>query len=163
MESSAIYEALKARFGDEVLELNGEVIDPFIKVAPAAIGRVASFLSDDPALAFDSLMCLSSLDYGAGQNLGVVYHLHSMTHRHKIVLKVEVPRDAPHVPTVEYVWKTANWHEREAYDMMGILFDGHSDLRRILCVDDWEGYPLRKDYQTQAYYTIAGKPVKVPV
>ncbi|MBI4553734.1 MAG: NADH-quinone oxidoreductase subunit C [Candidatus Latescibacteria bacterium] len=163
MDASAIYDTLKARFGDDILGFNGEGIDPSITVAPAALDRVASFLSDEPAFAFDALMCLSGVDHGSGKDLGVVYHLHSMTHRHTITLKVDVPRDAPHVPTVEHVWKTADWHEREAYDMVGIIFDGHSDLRRILCPDDWEGHPLRKDYHTQEYYTIGGKPVRVPV
>ena len=82
----------------------------------------------------------------------VVYHLGSSSYKHKIALKVEVGRDEPKVPTVERVWRIANWHERETYDMYGIVFEGHSDLRRILCPDDWEGYPLRKDYQVQEFY-----------
>ncbi|MFA6542090.1 MAG: NADH-quinone oxidoreductase subunit C, partial [Bacteroidota bacterium] len=84
--------------------------------------------------------------------LGVTYHLYSMVHRHKFVLKVEVPTDAPNIPSVESVWKTANWHEREAFDMYGIQFSGHPDLRRILLPDDWEGYPLRKDYEVPEFY-----------
>jgi NADH-quinone oxidoreductase subunit C len=71
---------------------------------------------------------------------------------HKIVLKVDVPADHPRCRSVEAVWKTANWHEREAFDLYGIVFEGHPDLRRILLPDDWEGYPLRKDYQVPEYY-----------
>jgi len=82
----------------------------------------------------------------------LVYNLFSMKHRHKIALRVDLPRDNPRVPSVESVWRTADWHEREAYDLFGIHFEGHPDLRRILCPDDWEGYPLRKDYVVQEYY-----------
>jgi len=75
----------------------------------------------------------------------VVYHLFSYGHRHTFVLKVHLDREQPRVPTVEGVWGVANWHEREAYDLFGIVFEGHSDLRRILLPDDWVGWPLRKD------------------
>ena len=102
-------------------------------------------------------MCLSSTD--DKEKLGVVYNLHSMKHKHRITLRVELPdRNNAHVPTVAPLFGTADWHEREAYDMMGIVFDGHPDLRRILCPDDWEGWPLRKDYVVQEYY----RGLKVP-
>jgi len=81
-----------------------------------------------------------------------VYHLNSTKWNHKIVLKAEVTADNAHCQSVEAVWKTANWHEREAFDMYGVVFDGHPDLRRILMPDDWDGYPLRKDYQVPEYY-----------
>jgi NADH-quinone oxidoreductase subunit C len=144
--------ALTAKFGDAVLEAKLEgVIDPFVKVNPARLGEIALYLRDDATLQFDLLMCLSGLDYTGGK-LGVVYHLSSMTLGHKIVLKVDCTIDNPHVPTVEAIWKTANWHEREAFDMYGIVFDGHPDLRRILLPDDWAGHPLRKDYQVPEFY-----------
>ena len=82
----------------------------------------------------------------------VVYHLYSYTHRHKFVLKVQLPREDPSVPTVEGVWGVAKWQERESYDFYGIQFTGHSDLRRILLPDDWEGHPLRKDWVDPEYY-----------
>jgi len=143
---------LKEKFGDVVLELNEEVLDPYIKIAAEKTFEVARFLKDDPELSFDALMCLSGMDYGADTNLGVVYNLHSMKHNHKITIRVDVPRENPTVPSVEKIWRTADWHEREAYDLMGIHFEGHRDLRRILCPDDWEGHPLRKDYVVQEYY-----------
>jgi NADH-quinone oxidoreductase subunit C len=96
-------------------------------------------------------MCLSGVDYTGGK-LGVVYHLNSMKLNQKIVLKVDLTVETLHVQSVESVWKTANWHEREAFDLYGIIFDGHPDLRRILLPDDWEGYPMRKDYQVPEYY-----------
>ncbi|MDA0748599.1 MAG: NADH-quinone oxidoreductase subunit C, partial [bacterium] len=139
----------KEKFGDRVIDFT-ENVDPFVRVQPAAIAEVSAFLLDDEEMRFESLMCLSGVDYP--EHLTVVYHLFSTPHRQKITLKVEVEREDPHVPTVEQVWRVANWHERETYDMFGIVFDGHSDLRRILCPDDWEGWPLRKDYKVQEYY-----------
>jgi NADH-quinone oxidoreductase subunit C len=147
-----IHSALTGRFGDAIRDakLDGAV-DPFIRIAPERIRDVALFLRDDPALQFDTLCLLTGMDYTGGK-LGVVYHLASIALGHKIVLKVDVMVDTPHVPSVESVWKTANWHEREAFDMIGILFDGHPDLRRILTPDDWEGHPLRKDYKVPEFY-----------
>src|SRR5512142_3231418 len=157
MSAQEISELLKSRFGEGIREVKTEgVIDPYVKLDPAAVRDVALMLRDDERLRFDLLMCLSGVDYTGGK-LGVVYHLNSTTLGHKLVLKVEVPADNPHCPSVESVWKTANWHEREAFDMFGIIFDGHPDLRRILCTDDWEGFPLRKDYVfPKEYHGIPG-------
>lgn len=147
-----IHDVLKASFGEAVLDakLDG-VIDPWIVIAPGRIKEVARFLRDDERMLFDSLMLLTGMDYTKSR-LGVVYHLHSMKWNHKIVLKTDVTVDQPHVQSVESIWKTANWQEREAFDMYGVIFDGHPDLRRILMPDDWEGYPLRKDYQVPEFY-----------
>ncbi len=147
-----IYDSLRNNFGDAVLDgkLDG-VLDPWIKVAPDRLADIARFLRDDDKLQFDSLMLLSGVDYTGGK-LGVTYHCHSIKLNHKITLKVEVTVENPHVQSVESVWKTANWHEREAFDMYGLIFDGHPDHRRILMPDDWEGHPLRKDYTVPEYY-----------
>jgi NADH-quinone oxidoreductase subunit C len=147
-----IHERMKARFGDQVLEFNGEVLNPYIMLAPDILADVGRYLRDDPGLQCNFLMCLSGVDYGAGKPLGVVYHLQSLTLMHQIVLKVDLPRESPSVPSVAGIWRTADWHEREAYDLFGIRFEGHPDLRRILLPDDWEGYPLRKDYVVQEFY-----------
>jgi NADH-quinone oxidoreductase subunit C len=152
MTPEQIYETLKQKFGDRILGFDGQALNPWIKITPEATLEISRFLRDDPNLSFTSLMCLSGVDYGADANLGVVYNLYSMKHRHKIVLRVDLPRNNPRLPSVESVWRTADWHEREAFDLFGIHFDGHPDLRRILCPDDWEGYPLRKDYVVQEYY-----------
>jgi NADH-quinone oxidoreductase subunit C len=147
-----IVDVLRTQFGDALGEAKLEgVHDPYIAVAPDRLRDVALFLRDDERLLFDSLMCLSGVDYTKGK-FGVVYHLHSMRWNHKITLKVDLNVENLHCQSVEAVWKTANWHEREAFDMYGILFDGHPDMRRILMPDDWEGYPLRKDYQVPEYY-----------
>lgn len=151
MTAQEIHDILIAQFGDAVLEAKLEnVPDPFIKIQPEKIKEVCMFAKNDSRLQFDYLMCLSGMDYKG--KLGVVYHLHSMTHRHKIVLKVEVPTESPNVPSVESVWKTADWHEREAFDLYGLNFEGHPDLRRILLPYDWVGFPLRKDYEVPEYY-----------
>ncbi len=97
-------------------------------------------------------MCLSGVHYQKENELGVTYHLDSTIHGHKLVMKVRVPEEEPVVPSVESLWKTANWHEREAWDMVGVIFDEHPNHKRILCAEDWEGHPLRKDYVQQEYY-----------
>lgn len=151
MTAQEIYDILKSQFGEALLESKLEsVVDPFIKIQPDKIKEVAAFAKNDERLQFDYLMCLSGVDYKG--KLGIVYHLFSMTHKHKIVLKVEVPTENANVPSVESIWKTANWHEREAFDLYGINFIGHPDLRRMLLPDDWEGHPLRKDYEVPEYY-----------
>jgi len=153
VNSQEIYTKLKDKFGESILSIEEVPGDSFIVVAPEAIADVAQYLAHDEALSFDSLMCLSGSDLSAKDTtLEVVYHLFSMTHRHKVVLKLIVPKEEPHVPTVENIWKTAEWHERETYDLYGVVFDGHSDLRRILLPDDWEGHPLRKDYKEPEFY-----------
>ncbi len=149
MTPQEIFDRLKGKFGDRVLDLTGNV-DPFIRVSADAIADIGLYLRDDEAMGFESLMCLSGVDYP--EHLSLVYHLFSSAHRHKITLKTDLGREDPRLPTVEGVWRVANWHERETYDMFGIVFEGHSDLRRILCPDDWEGWPLRKDYEVQEYY-----------
>ncbi len=125
-------------------------VDPYIKISPNHILGAAKFLRDDEELLFDFLSCLSGVDLKG--RLAAVYQLFSMVKRHKITLKVEVPTDAPTIQSVESIWRTANWHEREAFDLFGITFIGHPDLRRILLPYDWEGHPLRKDYQVPEYY-----------
>ncbi|NIR49711.1 NADH-quinone oxidoreductase subunit C [candidate division KSB1 bacterium] len=152
MTPKEIYQKLQQKFGEDVLEFNGEALDPYIKINPKRTYEIAKFLKEEPDLDLSSLMCLSGMDYGADTDLGVVYNLHSMKHKHKITIRVDLPRDNPRISSVETIWRTADWHEREAYDLVGIHFEGHHDLRRILCPDDWEGYPLRKDYVVQEYY-----------
>jgi NADH-quinone oxidoreductase subunit C len=160
-QAPEILHILQDKFGDKILNSNLGGADPVIIVAPDSIAEIGSFLKTHEELAFDTLMCLSGVDYkgnkGETDRIEVVYHLFSMRHRHLMVLKVQLPREAPSVPTVESLWAIANWHEREAYDMFGIQFRGHSDLRRILCPDDWVGYPLRRDYVQPVTYR--GMPV----
>ena len=156
--------ALAERLGEEAVlgllesdEEGGAVYEPAqIVLAAERIAEACLVCRDDESLRFDSLMSLGAVDNG--ERLAVVYHLHSMALGHKVALRVDLPRTEPSVPTAEGVWKTANWHEREAADLMGIVFEGHSDPRPILLPEDWEGHPLRKDYVVQEYY----KGMKVP-
>lgn len=151
MNSQEIYNKLKAKFGDNVLELVQEAAtDPFIVVKAEKIFDIGLFLRNEKDTAFNYLMCLSALDLK--DKLQVVYHLYSMLHTHKIVLKLTVPKDEPSVPTVERVWRSADWHEREAWDLLGVKFVGHHNHIRILCPYDWEGHPLRKDYVAPEYF-----------
>jgi len=149
-----IYETLVNKFGETVQGFDTELVgDPSILIAPSAIADVCQYLVETDTLRFDSLMCLSGVDLGVKEEVfSIVYHLHSISHRHNVVLKASVPKTDAYLPTVSHIWKTADWHERETYDLYGILFEGHTDLRRILLPDDWEGYPLRKDYQEPDFY-----------
>jgi NADH-quinone oxidoreductase subunit C len=120
-----------------------------VKVAPASWAEVAKTLRDE--IGMNYLVCLTAIDRGA--ELEAFYNLeHIGDVRYGMGVRVLVPRDNPEIPTVENVWRTADWHEREAWDLMGIKFPGHHNLVRILCAEDWEGHPLRKDYKSPDYY-----------
>ena len=111
---------------------------------------VAKELKGNKDLNFDYLMCIASYDLGSDR-LGLAYNLYSNHLKHSLEVKIEF-ESSVEVPSVASVWRTADWHEREAYDMMGTLFSGHPDMRRILLASDWEGHPLRKDYKEPDYY-----------
>lgn len=154
-----VKEILIEKFGEQVIvaeEREGK--QPSIFILADLIDRVCLTLRDHPDTWFDFLSCLSGVDYGVeAQKFGVIYHLSSIIKNHQIVLKVirENNRGLSQLPvfkSVSKVWKAAEWHEREAFDLLGIYFENHPDLRRILLPDDWEGYPLRKDYQNAEQY-----------
>ncbi len=147
MTTNEIHERLKARFGDDVGPLGEPKIDPLCVVKGERIVEACRFLKSEPGIELDFLEDLTALDQPKKNQIEVVYHLLSYRHRHSIVLKVETDRAKASVPSVEGVWKTANWFEREVYDLFGVEFPGHPDLRRIMLPDDWVGHPLRKDYQ----------------
>lgn len=159
MTFDEIKSLLMAKFGEEVIvgeETAG--LQPALLIAPDRIADVCLELRDNPANYFDFLALISGVDYGAEKGrFGVVYHLTSIPYQRQLVLKISKEHgrdvnDLPSFPSVTSVYRTADWHEREAYDLVGIFFEGHPDLRRILLPDDWEGFPLRKDYQTAEYY-----------
>jgi NADH-quinone oxidoreductase subunit C len=145
LNAQAIHEKIQSKFGAAVVELQAEGFNPpFVVVLPGSIQEVCRFLKEDPELRFDSLMCLSGVDYK--DKFAVAYHIYSMDLKHEIGIKAYLPHDNPAIPTVDVVWKAAIYMEREAYDLVGITFEGSSDLNRILLPDDWVGHPLRKDY-----------------
>ncbi|NTU58835.1 MAG: NADH-quinone oxidoreductase subunit C [Chlorobiaceae bacterium] len=153
-ESKAAYDIIRERFGEAVSEFDANPTMPFFEVIDnARWGDIALFMRDNPRLKFNYMACLSGVDYLAEGKLGIVCNFESIGNfTHRIAVKVKCQRDGGSIPSVSCVWHTANWHEREAYDMYGMVFDGHPDLRRILCPEDWTGFPLRKDYQVQETY-----------
>ncbi|MFD2068743.1 NADH-quinone oxidoreductase subunit C [Pontibacter silvestris] len=150
---------LREQFGAEVVvSENSDNPQPYLVIQPAQLAGVCLELHDNGQTYFDFLSCVTGIDNGPDAGtMEVVYNLYSIPYDHHLTLKVMVPRNTadepmPEVPTVSHIWRTADWHEREVYDMVGIYFKNHPDMRRILCAADWEGHPLRKDYKLQDYY-----------
>lgn len=132
--------------------LDTEDINGHIQMKGEQWYEAAQYLRDNPDFLFDSLQCVTGYDYGTNEDLEVRYNLHSMTHHHAIEIRIKIDRNDPKIPSVEQVWRIGDWFERETYDMYGIEFTGHRNMTRILCPEDWEGWPLRKDYETQETY-----------
>lgn len=156
MSAAEFAQKLKAQFGEiisEAKEFRGEIT---VQVADAErIAEICQFAKKE--LGFDYLVDVSSIDnYGTDPRWTVVYHLYGYGHHCHLRLKTDVSEEKSELPTVTTVWRTADWHEREVYDMMGIKFRGHPDLRRILMWDGYPYYPLRKDFP------LAGKPSDLP-
>jgi NADH-quinone oxidoreductase subunit C len=147
MMNNKVLERLKAKFADTMLEANEFRGELTIIIPKEHIVEVCRFMKEDEELAFDLLADLCGIDmYTPEKRFGVIYNLYSLKTKHRILLKTYTEADHPKVSTVTRVWGTANWHEREAFDMFGIIFEGHPDLRRIYMPDEFEHYPLRKDF-----------------
>jgi NADH-quinone oxidoreductase subunit C len=186
MTHTDIVAILKEKFGDRIKTDKTDAIDPFVAVEPNDLLEVCTFLRDDPRLQFGLLNDISGVDYlepdpkkapkaGFEPHLELVYHLSSFAVRPRtaegherlmrFTLKVMLPRwkddkagALPEVPSVTGLWRTADWHEREVYDLCGVWFVGHPDPTRILLSDDWIGHPLRKDYEFPLeYHGIRGR------
>ena len=156
MNFDAVFDALKKRFPSQILSKEETKPDPFIKVDPKAIQEILLYMRDQ--LQFETLGSISGIDYPAQKALAVAYHPTSYTHKLVICLKAFLGRDdTAALPSAVPVFQAADWLERETFDMYGIRFTGHPDLRRMLMPSDWQGYPLRKDYVTPDYYN--GMPV----
>jgi NADH-quinone oxidoreductase subunit C len=161
---------LRRELPDAVAAVQLEAIDPWIELKPESLAPACRFLRDEPGLQFDFLNCLTAVDYletdpkraakGAFEpHMELVYHLSSVALKQRLTLKVRLPRwkddspgQLPEIASVAGLWRTADWHEREVYDLSGVRFLGHPELRRILCPEDWEGHPLRKDYEMPLEY-----------
>lgn len=146
-----VSEILEVKFPGVVI-LSEEPHNEFIQIHPEKWNEIAKFIKTEPEIKFDSCQCITGVDLGIEQNLEVRYNFHSMKLKHKIEIRIAVERKRPSIPSVEQVWRIADWFEREVYDMYGIRFKGHRDLRRMLLPDDWKGWPLRKDYKTPKTY-----------
>ena len=156
MDAAAIQKKLEAKFGGSVGPVTAGSVESWIGVDPDKIDQVVRCLRDDPDTRFDALSNLSGVDYPARGQIEVVYNLMSYSKRHELTLKVAADRETPRVQTVTGIWPAANWLEREVFDLLGVDFVGHPDLRRILLPDDWVGNPLRKDYvEAPSYHGIS--------
>ena len=146
--SKAVLEKLLRKFPDAITATHDRHGDDTAVVRRDQLVDVMTFLRNDEGTRFEMLSDLTGVDYlGVKEpRFEVVYHLYSLSRGHRIRIKVELGEEDPHVPSVLGLWKSANWMEREAYDLYGIRFDGHPDLRRVLLYPEFEGHPLRKDY-----------------
>lgn len=155
-----IVSAIKEQFGSEIeLVENPDKIQPYLQIDKSTLPAICDFLYKDSRFYFDFLNCITAIDNGVEANtMELWYHLTSIPFEKSFIMKVLIDRtpekdqDLPCVPSVSSIWKTADWHEREAYDLLGIRFLNHPDLRRILLPADWVGHPLRKDYEEQEKY-----------
>jgi NADH-quinone oxidoreductase subunit C len=154
MTFQEIVDHIKSNLDEQVIVSTDENASPkAIIVYAKNLIEVMSFLQSDDQLYFDSLSCITGLDNGPEENsMEVIYNLYSIPYNHHLMVKVKLERESPAIDSLTGLWKTADWHEREAYDLFGIHFNNHPDLRRILLPADWEGFPLKKDYQQQEYY-----------
>jgi NADH-quinone oxidoreductase subunit C len=157
LDAAAIHARLAGRFASGVGELAGTRPDNMCAtIAPVSLLELARFCKTDPDLRFDCLTNLSGVDYPKREVIQVVYHLWSYPHRHLFTLKADAPRDNPVLPSLAGVWAHAEWQEREVFDLLGVRFEGHPDLRRILMPEDWPGHPLRKDFvEPEEYHGIS--------
>lgn len=147
LSGDALLAALRELFGERILDAHQDLGDVTIVIGRDAALEIFQALRDRPELAFDFLTDLTAVDYlGETPRFAVVYHLYSLTQNHRLRVKIRVPEDEPWVLSLTDLWKSANWIERECWDMFGIRFVGHPDPRRILMYEEFVGHPLRKDY-----------------
>lgn len=150
MDAPSLLAAIAARVSDAGLEPGQATDQPTIVVLADRLIEVCCALRDAPDLGFAFLADVTAVDWWPREpRFEVVYHLASIERRLRLRLKVRVPGERPLLPTVSHLWASANWQEREVWDLFGIVFDGHPDLRRLIMPEDWEGHPLRKDYPVQ--------------
>jgi NADH-quinone oxidoreductase subunit C len=144
---SRVLERLAGAFGPEIVATHSDFGDDTASVRRGRIVEILAFLRDDPELLFDFAMDLTGVDHlGEEPRFEVVYHLYSLEKKHRVRIKVRLPEDDPAIDTAVSVWPGIDWYEREAFDMYGIVFRGHPNLKRILMYEGFQGHPLRKDY-----------------
>ena len=158
MSFPELNEYLYARFGADAFGFGMANYQPYLTVSADKLPELCRFLRDDERLFFDLLACITAIDNGPEKDtMDVIYNLTSIPYEHNLMLRVTLPRHTgttarPTLPSLTALWRTADWHEREAYDLLGIYFDNHPDLRRILLPTDWTGHPLRLDYEEPEQY-----------
>ncbi|MEO1991472.1 MAG: NADH-quinone oxidoreductase subunit C [Pirellulales bacterium] len=175
-QGATFLDQLNNAFPEGIVGQNLDAIDPWVEVSADRLVSICRWLKEESPVAFDSVQCITAVDWFQSDpkkaakvswdpHVELVYHLWSTVSKASLVLKVkvsrwkdDVPGRLPEVPSVACVWRGADWHEREVFDLSGVCFVGHPDLRRILCPEDWEGYPLRKDYEMPLdYHGIRGR------
>ncbi len=148
--SQQVINLLQSEFGEKLLEQGSFRGDESVVIAPENLLPMCKWLRDTPACSFDMLLDVAAVDYlnrrKIAERFEVVYHLQSLKHHHRLRLKVRLPQESPQIDSVTGIWKSADWFEREAYDLMGITFKGHPCLQRLLMFKEFVGHPLRKDY-----------------
>ncbi len=146
MEAAAlIQKVLSLQSG--VTEMSEETDCPTVVVDVDSLLPLSRDLCEMPELAFDQLTDHTSVDWLKENRFELLYRLYSLQHGHGLLISCSVPRDSPVVPSLSGIWPIAEWQEREVYDLMGILYADHPDLRRLYLDDDWQGFPLRKEYK----------------
>lgn len=162
MDGQSLLLRLTTTFGNRIVETHAHRGDHTAAVDRTAILDVLRFCRDEPDLRFNMLMDLTAVDHlkypgrEFGPRFEVVYHLYSLVHNHRLRLKVRVEENDAHVPSAAGLWPIANWFEREVWDMFGVRFDGHPDLRRLLMYEEFQGHPLRKDYPVNKRQPLIG-------
>ena len=158
--SAALIDTLRERFDEAVGPSHAHAGDDTVEIPADALVDVCTFLKGDSATRMEMLVDVTAVDWLGRRTprFEVVYHLHSLSLKHRLRLKVPVDGPNPVVPSLCGVWRGANWPERETWDMYGIRFDGHPDLRRVLLYEEFEGHPLRKDYAKRAYQPLVDMP-----
>ncbi len=151
MKFAEIAALLEKRLGALYLGAQEEGRLPFVKLDPRALNMAARLLRDEPDLGFELLTFVTAVDYPPQEKLTLVYHFWSYKHRHAFVVKADVSRAAGRAPSLTNLYAAADWLEREVYDLFGVAFDGHPDLRRIMLPDDFQGHPLLKDFANDDY------------
>jgi NADH-quinone oxidoreductase subunit C len=152
MTPAQIVEILKQQYSGSFLSATAEGLHPHVVVKPEHLIAMATILRTDWRLHFDMLRCVSAVDWPAKSSIELSYDLLSVALGHAFAIKVSLDRANPQVESLTGIWPAADWHEREAFDLMGVMFLHHPDLRRILLPEDWTDYPLRKDYQYPTEY-----------
>jgi NADH-quinone oxidoreductase subunit C len=162
VDGGALLEHLRARFGQGIVETHDFRGDHTTVVDRRALAEILRFCRDDEALRFDVLMDLTAVDYSKypgredEPRFEVVYHLYSIAHNHRLRVKTRVDEDDAVVPTAVPLWPIADWFEREVWDMFGVRFESHPNLKRLLMYEEFVGHPLRKDYPIQRRQPLIG-------
>lgn len=157
-EDSITLRKLQEQYGDSIIESHSRLGQDTVVLPKKALLEAARLLKEDDALDYNFLMDVTAVDHFKRRpRFEVVYHFYSLNHNHRLRLKVPVGGDTPEVPSLTGLWPSANWYEREVWDMFGISFQGHPDLRRILMYDAFQGHPLRKDYPFDKRQPLVGE------